>query len=57
MPLTKHELLSDNGLRQRSVLGDSVTVEGDIEAGTYVVKGMKSKKEIEGELVEGRMRL
>jgi hypothetical protein len=56
MPLTKHELLADNGLQQRSVFGDAVTVEGDIEAGTYVVKGMAGKKEIKGQLVEGRMR-
>jgi hypothetical protein len=40
MPLTGHRLLSDDGTRQESVFGDSVTVAADLDAGTYRITGL-----------------
>lgn len=42
MPLTAHTLLSDDGMQQESVFGDSVYVRTDFESGDYSITGLSN---------------
>ncbi len=55
MPLTASRLLSDDGMRQESVFGDSVRVVADLAEQTYEITGLEGEGELSGRVEDGNL--
>lgn len=53
MPLSGHVMLSDDGLEQESVFGDSVRVRANLKTGEYRITGLPVTDELSGRMERG----